>query len=371
MKKIVFIAKTDLNTDGRILNQLKILENTYPEQLIDFILLPDKPLKISCGDNVKMHIINTQFRNNKFLRVFTVLEFIVKSLYLLFKLKPHILHAQDTAIVQPVILYKFFRGSTFKLIYDDHEIPNENERFTKRILNKIEELVLKKADHNIFANEERMEVLRKELSLKTNCSYFLNLPYFDDEESSIELSENDKNSLNELDNSIRKGCKFIVHQGVLRIERGEERLAELSRILPEKYKILLLGGNEIEYEKFIEKYKLDKAKFYFRGSVNYLFLPKYWERGIASIVMYLPTYINNRLCAPNRFYISIQKGLPVIVNKNNPVLSNFIEKYHCGTYIEDLNATNISRSIENLKIKEDMFKSLKKKQVEDFLNAYR
>lgn len=53
MTKTIFLAKTDLNTDGRILNQIKILEQSLPEIMIDFILLPDKPVIFDPGENVK------------------------------------------------------------------------------------------------------------------------------------------------------------------------------------------------------------------------------------------------------------------------------------------------------------------------------
>lgn len=369
IKKIVFIAKTDLNTDGRILNQLKILERELPNTSIDFILLPDKPLTINCGKNVRVHNVKTSFRHNKFLRFFTVLEFLVKSLVLLFKLKPNVLHGQDTAIVQPVLLYRILRGSNFKLIYDDHEIPNENAGLFKRIFNKMEVMLMKRADHVVFANQERMEVLKNRHNLKTSCSYFLNLPYFENDVSSA--TQNQEVELDEIDKEIAHGTKFIIHQGVLSKERGRKKLADLSKMLPAKVKILLLGGNKKDYISFINEFDLDEAKFYFRGSVNYLILPQYWERGIASIVMYLSTYINNRLCAPNRFYISVQKGLPVIVNKDNPVLSNFIKKYECGFYIEDINSQNLTQLIESKVISNDVFESLKKEQICNFIELYK
>lgn len=368
MTKIAFIAKTDLNTDGRILNQLKILERELPGALIDFILLPDKPLKIDCGKNVTVHSINTRFRHNKYLRFFTAIEFMIKSLVLLFKLKPDILHAEDTAIIQPILVYRFLKGANFKLIYDDHEIPNENEGFSKRVFNSLEVLLMKKADHVVFANRERMEVLKEKHSLNTSCTYFLNLPYFEDDVTPNGRDE--EVGLAKLDEEISLGIKFIIHQGVLSKERGREKLADLSKILPQNFRILLLGGNKKDYLSFIEEFDLDEGNFYFRGSVNYLILPQYWDRGIASVVMYLPNYINNRLCAPNRFYISLQKGLPVIVNKANPVLVNFLEQYNCGVFIEDLNANNISTTIRNLNIPADVFENLKEEQIENFINLY-
>lgn len=368
MTNVVFLAKTDLNTDGRILNQIKILEQLLPEIMIDFILLPDKPVKINPGKNVKVHSIHTLIRHNKYLRFFTTMEFVIKSLILLFKLKPSIVHAQDTAVVLPVLLYRLIKGRSFKLIYDDHEIPNENENFTSRVFNYFENKLMKMSDYVIFANEERMNILKVRNNLKNEYSYFLNLPYFE-EETVLSIDKENEDKLNEIDRLIKLNYKFIIHQGPLHKERGRDKLAEFSQLLPAKMKILLLGGTKLDFDKFIAENNLDSHKFHFVGSVNYLVLPKYWEKAMASIIMYLPTFINNRLCAPNRFYISLQKGLPVIVNKDNPVLSNFVKKYNCGVYIEDVDIDNINE-INNLRIKEDVFSDLKIEQIDNFISIY-
>lgn len=369
MTKVVFIAKTDLNTDGRILNQIKILEQSLPEIKIDFILLPDKPVIINPGKNVKVHPINTLIRHNKYLRFLTTMEFIVKSLFLLLKLKPEIVHAQDSAVVMPVLIYRLIKGKSFNLIYDDHEIPNENEPFTSRIFHYFENVLMKKSDHVIFANKERMDILKSKNNLNNQNSYFLNLPYFENETIASYDKENE-NKLLELDKLINEDYKFVIHQGPLNKERGREKLAEFSKIVPPTIKILLLGGNKKDFDSFINEYRLEIKNFHFIGSVNYLILPRFWERAIASIVMYLPTYINNRLCAPNRFYISLQKHLPVIVNKDNPVLSNFIKEYNCGVYIEDITQENINDKID-LKIDSGFFASLKSQQIKSFVDVYK
>jgi len=370
MTKVVFIAKTDLNTDGRILNQIKIIEQSLPEIMIDFILLPDKPLKINTGKYVKVHSINTLIRHNKYLRFLTTMEFIFKSLVLMLRLKPQVVHAQDSAVAIPVLIYRLIKSKSFKLIYDDHEMPSENASFNNRIFHSFENILMKKSDYVIFANKERMDILKERKNLKNKCIYFLNLPYFENETKALScLDEKTKIKLSELDGLIHRGYKFIIHQGSLHIERGREKLARFSRIVAPNFKILLLGGDKKDFDKFIDEYDLETKDFYFIGSVNYLILPVFWERGIASIVMYLPTYINNKLCAPNRLYISLQKNLPIIVNKDNPVLSNFIKEYHCGVYIEDITKENFNDKID-IQIDSVFLNSLKTNQIESFIDVY-
>ena len=334
MNKIVFIVKTDINTDGRILNELRILKEWKKDLEVDLILFPDKQVTISFDDSVKLHQINGTFRHNKFLRVFTVLEFTFKAFKLLNKLKPRIIHAQDSSIILPVLLFRLLHPKKFYLIYDDHEVPNKNGSFLSKTLGALENFFIKNSDAIIEANKERMLHVKKKLHLKNNIFYFLNLPYYDFNPNGVPSSLMES-KLDELESRIKKGTKFIIHQGPLEIERGRQKLADLCKELPKPYVILLLGGTEADFIKFKKENGLQDDKFLFIGKVNYEVLPLFWKKGCASIVMYLPTYINNRLCAPNRLYLSYFMGLPIIVNKNNPVLFDFIDSHKAGGFIED------------------------------------
>ena len=50
MERIAFIAKTNINTDGRILNEVKILQEWNKEIGIDLIIFPDRNVTISFDD---------------------------------------------------------------------------------------------------------------------------------------------------------------------------------------------------------------------------------------------------------------------------------------------------------------------------------
>jgi len=337
IKKVVFIAKTDLNVDGRILNQIKILFRAKILDKIEFILLPDKPYE-NHFENVTVCNINSRFRNRSFFRVFTVIDTTIKSLKHLFDLKPNLLHVQDTAVVLPALIYRFIKGKSFKLIYDDHELPNENESIQYRFYQYLERILMQKADLVLFANKERLDLIQNKLSLR-RVDYFLNLPYFDNES---ELLDTDLR-FNELNEEVNSGTKLIIHQGSLEVERGREKLADFSKSLPPSFKILIIGVDKSQYLSFINEYDLNQDHFYFFGVVKYELLDLVWSKCIASIVMYLPTYINNRLCAPNRLYISLKNGIPAIVNKDNPVLSNMISSMKCGYFIENFQQSDFNQ----------------------------
>ena len=156
--------------------------------------------------------------------------------------------------------------------------------------------------------------------------------------------------------------------------KGEGRNSpNFAEYLPKPYVILLLGGTEADFIKFKEENELPDNKFFFVGKVNYEVLPLFWKKGCASIVMYLPTYINNRLCAPNRLYLSYFLGLPIIVNKNNPVLFDFINTYKAGGFIEDfIEDSNVEffNQLNDLKIDDSAKESLLAMEKSKIIDLY-
>ena len=369
MDKICFIAKTNLNVDGRILNQINIITKNNPDLRINFLILEDKPTIIDLEEKVKIFPIKPVFRNSRILRLFTVFEFTVKALILLFKLNPKIVHVQDSAVVLPIWLYRKFKIRNFKLIYDDHEIPNENENLQYKIFNVFENKLMKVSDIVISANEERKEWLKNKLRLdKDKMKYFLNLPldfYTEGKDKTKELIKN----LETID-SYKSKNKIIMHQGSLEEERGREKLSNFVKNLPNNIKVLIIGVNEVVFHNFIEQFNLKVDSFIYLGYINYHELNFVWEKVDASVVMYLPTYINNRLCAPNRFYISLKYNLPIIVNKNNPVLENFVLRHKCGVFIEDLKTEENILNVFKIKYEENVLAKLQKDQVDCLLEIY-
>lgn len=372
MRKIVFISKTNLTNDGRILNQIKILQNKYQNILdLHFLLLPDKPFNGNLGREVTIHNLDTSSRRNKFLRPFTVIEFTYKSLKKLSELKPSIIHVQDFAVVLPVYFYKKYYDKNVTVIYDDHEMPNENESLQYKFLQLFEKKLMKLADIVIYANQERQEILDKELSIKSS-TYFLNLPYFDKELSSDtnDIEKSYTEHLKQLQNLKDNGNRLIIHQGLLEEERGRVKLANFSKLNLLDTKIVIIGISEVDFENFIDEYNLDKNNFYFVGSVPYNILSKFWKIGNAAIIMYLPTFINNRLCAPNRYFIALKLALPTIVNIDNPVLFNLTEKYSSGFYIENIKTTADLEDVIKHKYYVNTLEDLKNEEIRKFESIY-
>src|SRR5690606_1082839 len=135
-------------------------------------------------------------------------------------------------------------------------------------------------------------------------------------------------------------------------------------------KILIIGVSEDVFECFLKEYSLDGSKFVFEGFVDYFYLNNIWRLVDASIIMYLPTYINNRLCAPNRYFIALKNHIPTIVNKDNPVLYNYSIKYESGFFIEDIQKTQDFEKVFSHSYQLNIMQDMIKFEVNKFLDIY-
>lgn len=371
-KKIVFLAKTNLNTDGRILNQLNILNDGFPETIVNFILFPDKPTTIKLSSNVNLIELNSFIRNNRILRPLTVLVFIFKAILELRKIRPNIIHAQDSASVLPVYIYGKYIDRDVKIIYDDHELPNEKQGLQEQFITYIEEKLIKKQAHVVlFANMERQEYLVSKLGLASKkTSVFLNLPYAQEnvgEGTDLIDSANYSQILEEK----HKGVRFIIHQGPLNSDRHKELVASVARLMDHNVKIMILGSNINQFNAFLSEFQLSSESFFFVGSIPYNLLPYYWRCGEASLVFYNPKFLNNKLCAPNRYFMSLFSQIPVIINNSNPVLNNLNLVFKSGIPVENiLDGKNKLSDIFNVKVLIKTFTDIEQNETSKFIDIY-
>ena len=55
----------------------------------------------------------------------------------------------------------------------------------------------------------------------------------------------------------------------------------------------------------------------------------------AGVLFYDACSFNNKYCAPNRLYLAVNNGVPIIVNSDNYTLTRFLKEYRCGLSYPD------------------------------------
>jgi glycosyltransferase involved in cell wall biosynthesis len=85
----------------------------------------------------------------------------------------------------------------------------------------------------------------------------------------------------------------------------------------------------------------------FTGFVPQMEMVSYIDQALASVVFYDTTITNSNLCAPNRLYQAISRGVPVIVG-TNPPLRSVVEFCACGVVVEPSQPGQIAAAIEQI-----------------------
>ncbi|WP_455683145.1 glycosyltransferase [Thomasclavelia sp.] len=145
-----------------------------------------------------------------------------------------------------------------------------------------------------------------------------------------------------------KGKKIVLYQGVFGYERVLDQFIEAVELLGDEYCVLLMGRNDDEAKKLLNKYP-NTYFIPFLKAPEHLKVTSYAHIGILSYVNtnnirhYLP--LNALYCAPNKIYEYANFGIPMIGN-NIPGLNYPFEKYNIGKCAEKLTAEKIAEAIK-------------------------
>jgi hypothetical protein len=374
-KKTLFIAKTDLNTDGRILSQIDILSKAFPEITIDFILLEDRPTTISLNSKVKLDVVRNTFRHNRFLRIFSFFEFTFKALLKLIRLRPNFVHVHDISVIFPVLVYKWLFNPKI-IIYDDHELPGNSGSLFLKSMYSLERKFIRIVNKIITPSPERKNYIVNQLNIaESKIKIFLNLPYLEigskkNTTDKVRLNQTEKEALTKLNQAIDNSQKIVLHQGKLSKTRCGDKLASICRKMPADISMAFLGISAQELDHFVSTYNLTNNNLILLGKVNNYNLGRYWSLADATVIMYTTEDLNNRLCSPNRFYLALNASIPIFVNSDNPTLRNLIESYDCGYDIQEIfNGSN--NQIPEKPYPSDLLNNIVEEQKAKFIELYR
>lgn len=143
--------------------------------------------------------------------------------------------------------------------------------------------------------------------------------------------------------------KVILYQGIFNYpERRLDELCESINYLPKEYIICIMGGNDSNKERLINKYESDRVVF-----LPFISAPKHLEitkKAYIGYLSYFPTQgaienvINTLYCAPNKIYEYSCFGVPMISN-DIPGLSSLFDRYNAGRVVSDFTPKNLAQTI--------------------------
>lgn len=250
-----------------------------------------------------------------------------------------------------------FFTSKFKIkhvTYDAHEliIPEPGKSLRCLFFSFLERITINRFSLVVCANKERAHIMHKYYKLATEPLPIRNISVSYDSHI-IENARKNK-TLDEI---------RILYQGDVSFERGLKHIVDLHYFLPEKCKIVILGGgpNLEDIKKIVQNLKIhDKIECLGRRPLKDL--PTIMAKCDIGIVTYSFKGLNNIYCSPNKVYEYAQAGLPIICT-DQPSLKKIIDIYKIGICLSESEFKNpkifCSKIIELINNKGQFHENLK------------
>jgi len=279
----------------------------------------------------------------------------------IFHTRPNIvwLHNVEMAGLVPFCWVMKNTGVIKKLVWDQHELPAEKIT-NNRVLRDGFKVIVNLCDILVFANGERRELLSDRLGTGYDNSFKVIENFVDNQFFKVP-----RGSLPHEIEAWLSGQSYILAQGGANPDRYLENVIaavmdinDIKLIVVGPFDAENVNSLQLQYGKTIEE------EVFFTGMVPQFELVNYIDNALASIVLYNAEKPNSRLCAPNRLYQALSRGVPVIVG-SNPPMKNLVKRFGCGVVLKSdgRDVTDIRKGIHAIladgKYKENAVKQAK------------
>ena len=255
-------------------------------------------------------------------------------LFLLFH-KASLLISNDLDTLLPNFLIQKLRKT--QLVYDAHEyftgVPELVKRpFVQKIWKRIELQLMPSITHMVTVNDSIAALYQQEYGIFPLV--IRNIPLTKKEESGYTPSR--------FDLELSDDKKVILLQGAgININRGAEEAVSAMQFT-EGAILLIIGDGDVipTLKSMVLDLNLgEKVRFLPRQPFEHL--AAYTAMADIGITFDKDTNVNYRYSLPNKLFDYIQAGLPVLATPL-PEVKKIIEKYGCGTFIENHNPQHIA-----------------------------
>lgn len=298
----------------------------------------------SINNGISLKKMITKIIRNPYIKVvkdyIAYFEFFKKVSQLFEGKKIDVIHAHDlNTLWQGKMLKKLLKC---KLVYDSHELFNEmagRNRVDRKAGYFVEGRLIKSIDYFITVNEEmakQFTILYGQMPVKI----VQNIPMIQNDTETTSSFLREKYQLSPED-------IILFYQGGLNPERGIEECVYTLDLLPNHYKLILLGSGRIEAKlrELVDQLKLNNRVF-FHEQVPASKVSWFTNQADVGLVMYRNTSKNNYYSTPNKIFEYMQSGIPTIAS-NHPGKSYIVETYKTGICCEE-DPKDIKEAIEKV-----------------------
>ncbi|GAA3706799.1 glycosyltransferase [Oceanisphaera sediminis] len=338
MKKILHLTHTDVRSDSRILKEMEsAYSNGYSVHGVG-IRLNEGTKNINC-DNYNIVILNINSKKLIFLpaflrHFFTLIEFFIKSIFHSLKIKPDLIHCNDTLVFPVGVFVKIFTKA--KLVYDAHELESDRNGLSK-LLGKatlfVEKALWRFVDGLIVVSPSIKQWYLSNIGYKES-SVVLNSPIFK------EINSQNKDYLRDKF-LIPKDNNVFIYVGILGAGRGIDVVLEAFKEKPEAHLVFLGYG---EYYDELKSLEATYSNVHVHDAVEHSKVVEVVSSADVGLCLIENVSLSDYYCLPNKLFEYAFAGLPVLAS-NFPDISKVVSDYSLG-FCTDLDEKSIRNGIE-------------------------
>ena len=363
MKRIVMLLYKDIHFDARVQREAIGLAEQGEEVFIlclkEFNTEPPflhKNIKIVrmsiCSKKYKQQLLNEPKENKKLSVKQKALSRIIRSpviklikdlySYHEFYLKCRswmkeqqqqwdVMHCHDLNTLKTGIkLAKEFQA---QVVYDSHELFNEmsgRNKLDRWYGYRLEKKLLRDVDQLIVVNPYVAEEFKKQYGQLPEVTVIQNVPIYKEEDTCAIEDDYFRKKYRLKENDF-----LLIFQGGIDPHRGLEEILKAMELLPEHFKLVLVGNGRIKSD--LEKAVLENGlanRVFFHEQVPASDILCYTKQADAGLVMYKNISRNNYFSTPNKIFEYLLAGIPAIAS-DHPGKSYIVKNEQTGICTEE------------------------------------
>ena len=329
MKNILHITQTDIRSDSRIIKAMSsAYENNYNVYGIGIDLNETKSEDNQCIEKLniktlKMFSSKISIIPKPFKHVFTLCEFFTKSIAHAIKIKPSIVHCNDTLMLPFGVVIKLITKS--KLVYDAHELESNRNGLSKNLGMATlwaEKKLWRFVDGLIVVSPSIEKWYIENIGLKKSV-IVLNSPTF-------ERLPKKKSTYLRDEFSIPQNSKIFIYIGILGVGRGLDLIIDSFKDIEDAHVVFLGYGGYSEKIRNLEK---KYHNIHLHDAVEHNKVVEIASSADVGLCLIENVSLSDYYCLPNKLFEYIFGGLPVLAS-NFPDISRVVEKYSLGVCVD-------------------------------------
>ena len=342
--KVLHLTHTDINKDPRIIKSIKAIDKLSWIEVYG-IGIQHSGLyarRFETKDSIDINSIALKlfskkltFLPNILRHLFTLLEFLLRSFFIINKFKPSVIHCHDTLALPIAILFKVFH-SKLKVIYDAHELgSNRNgiDNFFSKIVYFFEKITWRFIDHFISVSPSIIKWYEEEYGRKKN-TLILNSPEIETKKTKNSNGFRKKFFINDDE-------KLFIYVGEINKGRGIINLLEIFKDL--KSRILFLGYGPLVNK--VKDFENNYSNIHYHEAVEPDSLVSLIQEADVGLCLVERVSLSDYFCLPNKLFEYAFAGLPVIAS-DFPDIKFFVEKYDLGFCCDSGSIKDIKKNLE-------------------------